>query len=113
MKITMLAAIAAMAAAPIAVPTAARGDRTSPCSDGQVQVSTGGIESASGHREVLLIFSLALGADPCTLTGHPGVDSGASADPRHAHPLRVYGWRADGHPTHRRGVAVAAGVRRG
>jgi hypothetical protein len=83
MKITTLA-ITAMAAASIAIPAAAHGDPTSPCSDGQVQVSNGGIESASGHREVLLIFSLAPGAKPCTITGYPGVDSAAGGPLIHA-----------------------------
>jgi hypothetical protein len=85
MKIAILAAIAAATvAATIAVPAAAHSDPTSPCSDGQVQVSNGGVESASGHREVLLIFSLAPGAGPCTLTGYPGVDSGAGGPLIHA-----------------------------
>jgi hypothetical protein len=59
-------------------------DSPSPCSDGQVQVSNGGQQAASGHREVVLIFSLAPGAQECTLTGYPGVDSGAGGPLIHA-----------------------------
>jgi hypothetical protein len=85
MKISILAATTtATIAATIAVPAAAHGDPTPPCSDGQVQVSSGGLESASGHREVTLIFGLTPGAAPCTLTGYPGVDSGAGGPPIHA-----------------------------
>jgi hypothetical protein len=39
-----------------------------------------------GHRSVTLLFSLAGGADPCTLTGYPGVDSGAGGPLIHAEP---------------------------
>ena len=84
-KITKLAGIAtASVAAAIALPVAAHADDMSECSSGQVQVSNGGEQSASGHREVLLIFSLAPGAAPCTLTGYPGVDSGAGGPLIHA-----------------------------
>lgn len=70
MKITMLAAIAATA---IAVPATAHADPTPPpCSTGQVVVTAGPMESGLGHRGVTLIFSLAPGAGPCTLTGYPG-----------------------------------------
>jgi hypothetical protein len=48
MKISILAATTtATIAATIAVPAAAHGDPTPPCSDGQVQVSSGGLESAA------------------------------------------------------------------
>jgi hypothetical protein len=86
MKISILAATAtATVAATIAVPAAAHADPTPPpCSSGQVQVSNSGNQGASGHREVTLMFSLAPGAAPCTLTGYPGVDSGAGGPLIHA-----------------------------
>jgi hypothetical protein len=86
MKITKLSLIAtATVAAAIALPAAAQADPTPPpCSSGQVQVSNSGHQSASGHREVTLMFSLAPGAGPCTLTGYPGVDSGAGGPLVHA-----------------------------
>jgi hypothetical protein len=44
-----------------------------------------------GHRALTLIFTLAGRAEPCTLTGYPGVDSGAGGPPIHAQPtLRGY-----------------------
>ena len=63
---------------------AAHADSPQPCSSGQVQVSNGGQQAASGHREIVLVFSLAPGADECTLTGYPGVDSGAGGPLIHA-----------------------------
>ena len=48
-------------------------------------------QGAVGHRALTLIFSLAGGAQPCTLTGYPGVDSGAGGPAIHATPtLRGY-----------------------
>lgn len=48
-------------------------------------------QGAVGHRALNLIFTLAGGADPCTLTGFPGVDSGAGGPLVHAQPtLRGY-----------------------
>jgi Protein of unknown function (DUF4232) len=76
-NLTMLAAITAAAAATIAIPAAAHADPPPPCSDGQVQVSNGGQQAASGHRAIVLVFTLAPGAQECSLTGYPGVDSGA------------------------------------
>jgi hypothetical protein len=86
MKITKLSLIAtATVAAAIALPATAQADPTPPPgSSGQVQVSNSGQQGASGHREVTLMFSLALGAGPCTLTGYPGVDSGAGGPLIHA-----------------------------
>lgn len=89
MKITnsiLLAAIAAAAAAAatIAVPATAQADDPPPCSDGQVQVANRGEHRLSGHREVILGFSLSPGAQPCTLTGYPGVDSGEGGPLVHA-----------------------------
>ena len=49
-----------------------------------MQVSNGGQQAASGHREIVLVFSLAPGAQECSLTGYPGVDSGAGGPLIHA-----------------------------
>jgi Protein of unknown function (DUF4232) len=85
MKITTFALIAtAMSAATLALPATAHADPMSACSSGQVQVSNGGEHRAFGHREVILTFSLAPGAGPCTLTGYPGVDSSAGGPLIHA-----------------------------
>ena len=44
-----------------------------------------------GHRALNLIFSLAGGGEPCTLTGYPWVESGAGGPSIHAQPtLRGY-----------------------
>jgi uncharacterized protein DUF4232 len=84
-KTAALALIAtASVATTIALPVAAHADPISACSSGQVQVSNGGEHRAFGHREVILTFSLAPGAGPCTLTGYPGVDSGAGGPLIHA-----------------------------
>ncbi|RDH80496.1 DUF4232 domain-containing protein [Mycolicibacterium moriokaense] len=77
-------AIAAIAVGTVAVPAPAHADGPPPCTDGQVQVSDGGRQAAMGHREVDLLFSLAPGAADCTLTGYPGVDSGAGGPLIHA-----------------------------
>ena len=48
-------------------------------------------QGAVGHRALTLIFSLAGGAGPCTLTGYPGVDSGTGGPLINAEPtLRGY-----------------------
>src|ERR1700752_2890232 len=103
MKIMMLAAMGAMAAATtIALPGTAKADPALPCSTGQVVVTAGQPESGLGHRGVTLIFSLVPGAEPCTLTGYPGVDSGAGGPLRHAkRTLSGYmgGIRTDSPPT--------------
>jgi hypothetical protein len=62
-------------AALIAAPATAAADTTPSCVTGQVQVSNGGQQAASGHRAVFLLFSLSTGGDPCTLTGYPWVDA--------------------------------------
>ena len=44
-----------------------------------------------GHRALTLIFTLAGGAEPCTLAGYPGVDAGNGGPHIHAQPtLRGY-----------------------
>jgi len=43
-------------------------------------------QGAVGHRALTLIFTLAGGAEPCTLTGYPGVDTGTGGPLVHAEP---------------------------
>jgi hypothetical protein len=86
----------------IGIPAAAQADDPAPCTNGQVTVSAGQTQSGMGHRAVTLTFSLAAGAQPCTLTGYPGVDSGAGGPLVHAErTLSGYmgGVRADSSPT--------------
>lgn len=66
-----------IAGATIAAPVARADTPPPPCSSGQVHVSNGGEQAAAGHRRVLLVFRLDPGDAPCTLTGYPGVASGA------------------------------------
>lgn len=66
-------------------------DAPTPCWSDQIAVTASPAEAAVGHRGLTLTFSLAGGADPCTLTGYAGVDSGAGGPPIHAQPtLRGY-----------------------
>ncbi len=66
-------------------------DQPTPCWSDQVAVSASPTQAAVGHRAVTLTFALAGGAEPCTLTGYPLVDSGAGGPPVHAQPtLRGY-----------------------
>ena len=46
--------------------------------------TAGRSEGGAGHRGLILTFSLAPGAGPCTLTGYPGVDSGEGGPLIHA-----------------------------
>lgn len=67
------------------------GDEATPCWAEQVAVSASPTQGAVGHRALTLTFSLAGGADPCTLTGYPAVESGAGGPDIHAKPtLRGY-----------------------
>lgn len=67
------------------------GDQTAPCRAEQVDVNASPTQGAVGHRALTLTFSLAGGADPCTLTGYPSVDSGTGGPSIHAKPtLRGY-----------------------
>jgi len=61
-------------------------DQPTPCWSEQVAVSASPAQGAVGHRSLTLIFALAGGGEPCTLTGYPGVDSGAGGPPVHAEP---------------------------
>ncbi|MGO8768482.1 MAG: DUF4232 domain-containing protein [Mycobacterium sp.] len=61
-------------------------DEPTPCWSDQVAVSGSPAQAAVGHRSVTLLFTLAGGAEPCTLTGYPGVDSGDGGPLIHAEP---------------------------
>lgn len=61
-------------------------DQPAPCWSDQVAVSASGTQGAAGHRGLTLMFTLAGGADPCTLSGYPGVDSETGGPPIHAQP---------------------------
>lgn len=61
-------------------------DEPTPCWSDQVAVNASPAQAAVGHRSVTLLFTLDGGADPCTLTGYPGVDSGAGGPLIHAEP---------------------------
>ncbi|OBA58847.1 hypothetical protein A5647_20375 [Mycobacterium sp. 1100029.7] len=62
-----------------------------PCRSEQVAVTASPTQAAVGHRAVTLTFSLAGGAQPCTLTGYPTVETGAGGPHIHAKPtLRGY-----------------------
>jgi len=76
-KTPLLAALATMVATIVIPAVAHADDPAQPCSDGQVEVHNGGEYARTGHRAVVLSFRLAPGAQACTLTGYPGVDSGA------------------------------------
>jgi uncharacterized protein DUF4232 len=66
-------------------------DQPTPCRADQIAVSAAPVQAAVGHRSVTLLFALAGGAEPCTLTGYAGVDSGGGGQPVHAQPtLRGY-----------------------
>ncbi len=68
----------------LGVPAVAHGDSAPACANGQTVVTNDLEQSASGHRIVVLKFSLAPGNSPCTLTGYPGVDTGDGGPPLHA-----------------------------
>jgi hypothetical protein len=55
-----------------------------PCTSGQVAVTADEPSSIGTHRAVRLTFALTAGARPCTLTGYPGVDTGAGGRLAHA-----------------------------
>jgi hypothetical protein len=80
-----LTAAAVAAAALVWSPTAhADEDPPPPCASGHVVVTALPLRAGVGHRGVPLEFSLAPGSGPCTLTGYPGVDSGAGGPLIHA-----------------------------
>jgi Protein of unknown function (DUF4232) len=61
-------------------------DQPAPCWSDQIAVGAAPAQGAVGHRGLTLIFTLAGGAEPCTLTGYPGVDSGTGGPLVHAEP---------------------------
>jgi hypothetical protein len=64
---------------------------STPCWSEQIAISASPTQGAAGHRGLTLMFALAGGREPCTLTGYPGVDSGTGGPPIHARPtLRGY-----------------------
>ena len=66
-------------------------DQPTPCWSDRIAITASPTQGAVGHRALTLVFSLAGGAEPCTLTGYPGVDSGAGGPLIHAQPtLRGY-----------------------
>lgn len=52
------------------------GDQAEPCRSDQVNATASPTQGAVGHRAVTLSFTLAGGAEPCTLTGYPIVEMG-------------------------------------
>ena len=106
-RVTVFAAVATAFAATIGMPATAQANSAPPCRTGQVVPQYGLQQSASGHREVVLKFVLAPGDQPCTLTGYPGVDTGAGRPLLHAERTLsgfLGGLRTDKLPT----VTVAA-----
>lgn len=80
-----------MLGCPASAMPADNADAPTPCWSDQIAVTASPTEGAAGHRALTLMFSLAGGADPCTLTGYAGVDSGAGGPLIHAQPtLRGY-----------------------
>ena len=61
-------------------------DEPPPCWADQIAVIASATQGAVGHRALTLIFTLAGGAEPCTLSGYPGVDTGTGGAPIHAQP---------------------------
>jgi uncharacterized protein DUF4232 len=60
------------------------GEEAVPCRGEQVAVTASPTQAAMGHRSLTLTFSLAGGAEPCTLTGYPSVESGTGEPDIHA-----------------------------
>ncbi|WP_082984462.1 DUF4232 domain-containing protein [Mycobacterium sp. 1465703.0] len=83
---TIYAAATALGPQASAVPPLESGDQATPCRSEQVAVTASPTEAAVGHRGVTLLFALAGGAEPCTLTGYAWVDSGAGGPLIHARP---------------------------
>jgi hypothetical protein len=72
-----------------AVPPATT-DEPTPCWGEEIAVSGSPTQGAMGHRALSLVLSL-IGAEPCTLTGYPVVDTDAGGPPIQAQPtLRGY-----------------------
>ena len=61
-------------------------DQPTPCWSEQIAVTGSPTQGAAGHRFTTLTFTLAGGADPCTLNGYPEVDTGNGGPLVHAQP---------------------------
>lgn len=61
-------------------------DEATPCWSDQIAVDATPAEGTASRRAVILLFTLAGGAEPCTLAGYPGVDTGAGGPLVHAQP---------------------------
>lgn len=59
-------------------------DEATPCWSDQIAVTASPVQGAVGHRALTLVFTLAGGGEPCTLSGYPGVDTGAGGPLLHA-----------------------------
>ena len=81
---SVLVLAATASAATVGMPAVAAADVPPPCTNGQIVVTNGLEQSASGHRAVVLKFRLAPGDQSCTLTGYPGVDTGDGGPLLHA-----------------------------
>ncbi|MBZ4609253.1 DUF4232 domain-containing protein [Mycobacterium avium] len=79
-------AAATAAGWPAAAVPADTTDTPTPCWSDQIAVTAAPAQGAVGHRAVTLVFTLAGGAEPCTLTGYAAVDSGAGGALIHAQP---------------------------
>ncbi|WAC94164.1 DUF4232 domain-containing protein [Mycobacterium sp. Aquia_213] len=62
------------------------GEQAEPCRSEQVAVTASPTQGAVGHRSLTLAFSLAGGAEPCTLTGYPAIETGTGGPDIHAKP---------------------------
>jgi type IV pilus biogenesis protein CpaD/CtpE len=72
-------------------PTTYADDTAALCAPEQLVVTALPMQAGVSHRGVPLVFTLAPGASPCTLTGYPGVDSGTGGPLLHARrTLRGY-----------------------
>jgi hypothetical protein len=79
----------AAAATTYAMPQASAlpvGDQGEPCRSEQIAVTASPTQGAVGHRALTLTFSLAGGAEACTLTGYPAIETGAGGPDIHAKP---------------------------
>jgi hypothetical protein len=83
-RVAVLIASATGFAVTVGLPAVAQADPPPPCTSGQILVANQLQQSASGHRAVVLKFRLAPGAQPCTLTGYAGVDTGDGGPLLHA-----------------------------
>ncbi|MCV7347535.1 DUF4232 domain-containing protein [Mycolicibacterium rhodesiae] len=76
--------VAAVSVAAVSWSPLVHADNPPPCDSGQLVVTAGPVRAGAGHRGVPLMFTLSPGAGACTLTGYPGVDSGAGGPLLHA-----------------------------